>query len=183
MVAFSNGTWTLPAPLIIAVSGTVACSRGTSVCREPSSPVRTSAQIGCSVCSSMYRSTIEPAFTPSRSTRSWPPHPRSTPRSVAAISFLLSEDPAGCPAGPELLAPGPTVVKPTTPAPTTVAPPATTGDRTLTSEGRAILPLTGRPPLSRYADTTVQARGCVCSRSPQRGLLGRDQRAGSGWSS
>jgi hypothetical protein len=59
----------------------------------------------------------------------------------------------------QLLAPDPTVVKPTTPAPTTVAPPAATGDRTLTSEGRAILPLTGRPPLSRYAGTTVQARG------------------------
>ena len=36
----------------------------------------------------------------------------------------------------QLLAPDPTVVKPITPAPTTVAPAATTGDRTLTSEGR-----------------------------------------------
>jgi RNA polymerase sigma factor (sigma-70 family) len=58
----------------------------------------------------------------------------------------------------QLLTAEPTEV-PSTPAPTTVAPAATTGDRTLTSEGRSILPLTGRPPLSRYAGTTVQARG------------------------
>jgi hypothetical protein len=51
-------------------------------------------------------------------------------------------------------------VRTATPPPTTtVAPAAMTGDRTLTFEGRAILPLTGRPPLSRYAGTTVQARG------------------------
>jgi RNA polymerase sigma factor (sigma-70 family) len=44
------------------------------------------------------------------------------------------------------------------PAPTTTAViPA--GDRTLTSEGRAILPLTGRPPLSRYAGDPVRAQG------------------------
>jgi hypothetical protein len=46
-------------------------------------------------------------------------------------------------------------VKPATPAPAAVA---TAGDPTLTSEGRAILPLTGRPPLSRYASKPVQAR-------------------------
>ena len=40
-------------------------------------------------------------------------------------------------------------------APTTVIP----GDLTLTSEGRAILPLTGRPPLSRYAGDPVRAQG------------------------
>ena len=33
------------------------------------------------------------------------------------------------------------------------------GDPTLTSEGRAILPLTGRPPLSRYAGDPVRAQG------------------------
>jgi RNA polymerase sigma factor (sigma-70 family) len=59
----------------------------------------------------------------------------------------------------QLLAADPTQVQPATPALTTVAPATATGDRTLTSEGRAILPLTGRPPLSRYAGTTVQARG------------------------
>jgi RNA polymerase sigma factor (sigma-70 family) len=42
-------------------------------------------------------------------------------------------------------------------APTTTVIPA--GDPTLTSEGRAILPLTGRPPLSRYADDPVRAQG------------------------
>jgi RNA polymerase sigma factor (sigma-70 family) len=42
-------------------------------------------------------------------------------------------------------------------APTTTVIPA--GDRTLTSEGRAILPLTGRPPLSRYAGDPVRAQG------------------------
>lgn len=47
--------------------------------------------------------------------------------------------------------------------------------------GRAILSLTGRPPLSRYADTTVQARGCVCSRSPPTKAPGSGPRAGSGW--
>jgi len=40
-------------------------------------------------------------------------------------------------------------------APTTVIP----GDLTLTSEGRAILPLIGRPPLSRYAGDPVRAQG------------------------
>jgi len=40
-------------------------------------------------------------------------------------------------------------------APTTVIP----GDLTLTSEGRAILPLTSRPPLSRYAGDPVRAQG------------------------
>jgi hypothetical protein len=80
----------------------------------------------------------------------------------------------------QLLAPDPTVVKPITPAPTTVAPAATTGDRTLTSEGRAILSLTGRPPLSRYADTTVQARGCVCSRSPPTRASGSGPACGTG---
>jgi RNA polymerase sigma factor (sigma-70 family) len=59
----------------------------------------------------------------------------------------------------QLLAADPTQVQPATPAPTTVAPATAPGDRTLTSEGRAILPLTGRPPLSRYAGTTAQARG------------------------
>jgi Sigma-70 region 2 len=59
----------------------------------------------------------------------------------------------------QLLAPDPTAVQTSTPAPTTVAPVAPAGDRTLTSEGRAILPLRGRPPLSRYAGTTVEARG------------------------
>ena len=48
--------------------------------------------------------------------------------------------------------PQPPVAAPTT----TVIPP---GDRTLTSEGRAILPLTGRPPLSRYAGDPVRAQG------------------------
>jgi RNA polymerase sigma factor (sigma-70 family) len=42
-------------------------------------------------------------------------------------------------------------------APTTTVIPA--GDRTLTSEGRAILPLTGRPPLSNYAGDPVRAQG------------------------
>jgi RNA polymerase sigma factor (sigma-70 family) len=41
-------------------------------------------------------------------------------------------------------------------APTTTVIP---GDRSLTSEGRAILPLTGRPPLSRYAGDPVRAQG------------------------
>ncbi|MDP9209898.1 MAG: sigma-70 family RNA polymerase sigma factor [Actinomycetota bacterium] len=59
----------------------------------------------------------------------------------------------------QLLAAEPTAVRPITQAPITVASAAATGDSTLTSEGRAILPLTGRPPLSRYAGTTVQARG------------------------
>jgi RNA polymerase sigma factor (sigma-70 family) len=43
-----------------------------------------------------------------------------------------------------------------------VAAPTTTvipGDRALTSEGRPILPLTGRPPLSRYAGDPVRAQG------------------------
>src|SRR5829696_2018582 len=46
--------------------------------------------------------------------------------------------------------------------PPPVAAPTTTvipGDLSLTSEGRAILPLTGRPPLSRYADDPVRAQG------------------------
>jgi RNA polymerase sigma factor (sigma-70 family) len=59
----------------------------------------------------------------------------------------------------QLLPAGPKEVRPTPPAPTTVVSAAATGDRTLTSEGRAILPLTGRPPLSRYAGKPVQARG------------------------
>ena len=41
-------------------------------------------------------------------------------------------------------------------APTTTVIP---GDLTLTSEGRAILPLTGRPSLSRYAGDPVRAQG------------------------
>jgi RNA polymerase sigma factor (sigma-70 family) len=41
-------------------------------------------------------------------------------------------------------------------APTTTVIP---GDLSLTSEGRAILPLTGRPPLSRYAGDPVRAQG------------------------
>jgi hypothetical protein len=61
-------------------------------------------------------------------------------------------------------------VRTATPTPTTVAPAATTGDRTLTSEGRAILPLTGRPPLSRYAGTTVQARVRVQLVAPNEGF-------------
>jgi RNA polymerase sigma factor (sigma-70 family) len=44
-------------------------------------------------------------------------------------------------------------------APTTVATVVPAGDPTLTSEGRAILPLTGRPPLSRYAGDPVRAQG------------------------
>jgi RNA polymerase sigma factor (sigma-70 family) len=47
--------------------------------------------------------------------------------------------------------PQPPVAAPTT----TVIP----GDLSLTSEGRAILPLTGRPPLSRYAGDPVRAQG------------------------
>jgi RNA polymerase sigma factor (sigma-70 family) len=47
--------------------------------------------------------------------------------------------------------PQPPVAAPTT----TVIP----GDLTLTSEDRAILPLTGRPPLSRYAGDPVRAQG------------------------
>ena len=47
--------------------------------------------------------------------------------------------------------PQPPVAAPTT----TVSP----GDLSLTSEGRAILPLTGRPPLSRYAGDPVRAQG------------------------
>jgi hypothetical protein len=46
------------------------------------------------------------------------------------------------------------------PAPTTVTAVVPAGDPTLTSEGRAILPLTtGRPPLSRYAGDPVRAQG------------------------
>jgi RNA polymerase sigma factor (sigma-70 family) len=60
-----------------------------------------------------------------------------------------------------VVAPGPGNV----PAPTTVAPVAT-GDRTLTSQGRAILPLSGRPPLSRYAGTPVRARGAPVQQVP-----------------
>jgi RNA polymerase sigma factor (sigma-70 family) len=41
-------------------------------------------------------------------------------------------------------------------APTTIV---QAGGRTLTSEGRAILPLIGRPPLSRYAGDPVRAQG------------------------
>jgi Sigma-70, region 4 len=37
-------------------------------------------------------------------------------------------------------------------------PPPVPGDRTLTSEGQAILPLTGRPPLARYAGKGVQGQ-------------------------
>jgi RNA polymerase sigma factor (sigma-70 family) len=44
-------------------------------------------------------------------------------------------------------------------APTTVTTVVPAGDPTLTSEGRAILPLTGRPPLSRYAGDPVRAQG------------------------
>ena len=54
----------------------------------------------------------------------------------------------------QLLGGGP---PPPPPPPTTTVIPA--GDRTLTSEGRAILPLTGRPPLSRYAGDPVRAQG------------------------
>ena len=46
--------------------------------------------------------------------------------------------------------------QPPVPAPTAVIP---AGDPTLTSEGRAILPLTSRPPLSRYAGDPVRAQG------------------------
>lgn len=38
-------------------------------------------------------------------------------------------------------------------------PPPVPADRTLTSEGQAILPLAGRPPLARYAGKGVQGRG------------------------
>jgi RNA polymerase sigma factor (sigma-70 family) len=38
-------------------------------------------------------------------------------------------------------------------------PPPVPGDRTLVSEGQAILPLAGRPPLARYAGKDVQGRG------------------------
>jgi hypothetical protein len=49
---------------------------------------------------------------------------------------------------------------PPAPAPTTVTAVVPAGDPTLTSQGRAILPLTtGRPPLSRYAGDPVRARG------------------------
>ena len=44
-------------------------------------------------------------------------------------------------------------------APTTVTAAIPAGDPTLTSEGRAILPLTGRPPLARYAGDPVRAQG------------------------
>jgi RNA polymerase sigma factor (sigma-70 family) len=44
-------------------------------------------------------------------------------------------------------------------APTTVTAAIPAGDPTLTSQGRAILPLTGRPPLSRYAGDPVRAQG------------------------
>ena len=56
----------------------------------------------------------------------------------------------------QLLGGGPAPPPPVA-APTTTVIPA--GDRTLTSEGRAILPLTGRPPLSRYAGDPVRAQG------------------------
>jgi RNA polymerase sigma factor (sigma-70 family) len=49
--------------------------------------------------------------------------------------------------------------RPPAPAPAVVTSAPTVGDPTLISEGRAILPLTGRPPLSRYAGSPVQARG------------------------
>jgi RNA polymerase sigma factor (sigma-70 family) len=49
--------------------------------------------------------------------------------------------------------------QPPVPAPTTVTAVIPAGDPTLTSEGRAILPLTGRPPLSRYAGDPVRAQG------------------------
>jgi RNA polymerase sigma factor (sigma-70 family) len=48
---------------------------------------------------------------------------------------------------------------PPTPAPATVTAAVPAGDPRLTSEGRAILPLTGRPPLSRYAGDPVRAQG------------------------
>jgi hypothetical protein len=44
-------------------------------------------------------------------------------------------------------------------APTTITAAIPAGDPTLTSEGRAILPLTGRPPPSRYAGDPVRAQG------------------------
>jgi RNA polymerase sigma factor (sigma-70 family) len=44
-------------------------------------------------------------------------------------------------------------------APTTATTVVPAGDPRLTSEGRAILPLTGRPPLSRYAGDPVRAQG------------------------
>ena len=47
----------------------------------------------CPVCSS-NTGRRSPAFRPSRSTRSWPPHPRSTPRSVAAIHASCPRTPA-----------------------------------------------------------------------------------------
>ena len=59
----------------------------------------------------------------------------------------------------QLLVAEPTAVRPVTSAPATAAPAASPVNRTLTSQGRAILPLTGRPPLSQYAGTTVEARG------------------------
>src|SRR5215218_5815275 len=55
----------------------------------------------------------------------------------------------------QLLGGGP----PPPPPPTTTVTVVPAGDRTLTSEGRAILPLTGRPPLSRYAGDPVRAQG------------------------
>ena len=91
-------------------------------------------------------------------------------KSVAGLRGWIRDHPGQATAGTgavvvgallaaQLLAAEPTAVQPITPAPTTVASAAATGDRTLTSEGRAILPLTGRAPLSRYAGTTVLARG------------------------
>jgi hypothetical protein len=53
-------------------------------------------------------------------------------------------------------------------APTTVIP----GDLTLTSEGRAILPLTSRPPLSRYAADPVRAQGVRVHSSATAALVG-----------
>jgi RNA polymerase sigma factor (sigma-70 family) len=46
-------------------------------------------------------------------------------------------------------------------APTTITAAIPAGDPTLTSEGRAILPLTGRPPPSRYAGDPVRAQGVL----------------------
>jgi RNA polymerase sigma factor (sigma-70 family) len=55
----------------------------------------------------------------------------------------------------QLLGGDPPPQPPAAPTTVTVVP---AGDPTLTSEGRAILPLTGRPPLSRYAGDPVRAQ-------------------------
>jgi RNA polymerase sigma factor (sigma-70 family) len=116
--------------------------------------------LDCQVCASLSEPLTERRralagflplglFKPLEGLRAWVRnHPAQATAGTGAVvgaallaAQLLGGDPP----------PQPPVAAPTT----TVIP----GDLTLTSQGRAILPLTGRPPLSRYAGDPVRAQG------------------------